>query len=657
MRKAQKAQVSRQTWPTDVRRWGGPKVREASVASSCTLLGDENDEIIETDLIDLTSDQSDDGNHQILLEGEVAVSHLEVQNESIHIGDCIQVADTMLGKYKVNFVLVKAILRNNRGQKVARGTAFARTRCMHGKLPKKLNELCMILHFSGPSLRAQETPAFIDIPPHSIDGKRALIMTNALYPLHNPKQSTFLGFGDQATRMIAIEEHGTLVCRWKLELHLLSTGRESKVCEEVFSRLLPQEISERMYGADETEIRKAWRGETLRGGSWSPHHRRQSAVQSHTGENQRCRGQQYTLFDSFSCAGGVSRGASLAGFRVQYAVDKSPDVWETYQSNFPGCSLHRGSVDDFFRTVGTRQTKVDVLHLSPPCQPFSPAHTHAAAHDDENMFALMSCFSLLRITRPRIVTLEQTFGISHERHGEYLRTLINDFTSLGFSLRWKIVRLATWGSAQDRKRLVLVASAPGERLPPFPDPSHSDDDSQGLKPFNTIAKVLSQVVVGDDHHDLRGVRHHDPPKAPYPADRLSGTITTSPSGLYFPDGTRDLTVREYAALQGFPKHHTFFGTRTSILRQIGNAFPPNTVRHLYKHIESWLIEQDGMTAYRPRDDEVVDVEIERPRHIQEQRRQSRNDFTPRYEQATAVIGADTIDLDVEMIETTIIDLT
>lgn len=580
------------------------------MASTCTLDGDDSenaeDEVIEQELIDLTLDDSDHIHHNVILDREQVISRLDLPNGSIRAGDFVQVEVTTLGSFKIQFVLVKVILINQNRQTVVRGLPITRTRWMLGKLPRKLNEVCIICHFNRPPDMLQQTPALIDIAPSSIAGKRSFIMTNDIYPKHNPKQTAFRDLGDQAARLKAIEDYGILVCRWKLEVYKLKPSLSSKHFEEVIRRIAPEEVQVDRYRADENELRTMWRGRTVKGGSWRPaNYSPCRKDKAHRHPETRAKRQQYTLFDSFCGAGGVSCGAQMAGFHVQYGVDKCPDVWDTYQNNFPKASLHMGSIDDWIQETADSWVKTDVLHLSPPCQPFSPAHTREAAHDDENRFALMGCYALIDKVRPRITTLEQTFGITHDRHGEYMRALINDFTAQGFSLRWKVVRLATWGSAQDRKRLILIAAAPGERLPNFPSPSHSENGTGGLKRFNTVAQVLDQVCVGDDLHDLEGVRHHDPPKRPFPGDRLAGTVTTSPGGFYYPDGTRDLTLREYASLQGFPRHHTFFGTRTAILRQIGNAFPPNTVRHLYKHIEKWLLEQDGLREYEPLASEVV----------------------------------------------------
>ncbi|GKU00010.1 dna (cytosine-5-)-methyltransferase [Fusarium langsethiae] len=314
------------------------------------------------------------------------------------------------------------------------------------------------------------------------------------------------------------------------------------------------------------------------------------------------------MFDSCSGAGGVSRGALMAGFKIQYAIDKAPEVWNTYETNFPDTKFFRMPLDEFISEPDVAHKRVDVLHFSPPCQFFSPAHTHASVHDDDNIAALFGCNELLQKLRPRIVTVEQTFGLTHDRHGNYFNGLLHDFTQWNYSFRWKVVKLCTWGAAQDRKRLIIIAAAPGERLPPLPMPTHGEE--AGLLPYNTIGKALRGIRIGDDLHDPDRVHHFNPPRAPYNSERLAGTITTRGGDVYYPDGSRKLTLREFASLQGFPRWHLFIGNITSIKRQIGNAFPPVTVRVLYKHIEQWLLKEDGMVPCDDRNIIATDEDSE-----------------------------------------------
>ncbi|KAH7158041.1 S-adenosyl-L-methionine-dependent methyltransferase [Dactylonectria estremocensis] len=397
----------------------------------------------------------------------------------------------------------------------------------------------------------------------------------------------------------------------KLEVCFITQGRNKRKTEEALIRIDPADVLDVRYRVSDDFQSNQWRGSRVKGGSWKPCPSTRSDFVNLEEAiaagplGKRNRGQKYTAFDSCSGAGGVSRGAQMAGFKIRYGVDKAPEVWGTYRTNFPDAKLFQMSLDELISEPGNRNLRVDVLHFSPPCQFFSPAHTRAAAQDDENIFALFGCNELLKRTRPRIVTVEQTFGLTHGRHAVYFRPFLADFTQFGYSVRWKVVRLCTWGAAQDRKRLILIAAAPGEKLPQFPAPTHSEHGEGGLLPYNSIQRALDGVRPGDDLHELDDVKYYQPRRASYNPNRLAGTITTGASEVYFPDGTRELTLREIASLQGFPGNHTFLGTKTSIKRQIGNAFPPNAVKVLYRHIEECLLNYDGMQRYQPGQDLVL----------------------------------------------------
>ena len=583
-----------------------PRTDRNNRSRSCTLGRNDDEpfqEITPDEVVDLTIDDSSTS-RQRLGAGEFALASWRLDHDIIRPEDCIEVRDITLGAYDIHFIIVKIIARERTGDITLRGIPLTRTRGLVGKLPKKPNEVCRILHLDHGG--SDQIPAFVDVPTKSAIKKRSLIMTNALYPEHCSQDS-----------ILAKEAHGTLVCRWSFKIFSVTQGNKSKPIEEVLERIHASEVHQIQYRKSDENLSYQWRGGRILGGSWSENNSsRPPTIDLDSNEPQlrtkprfRQKGQKYTLFDSFSGAGGASRGAQMANFKVTHAVDKAEEVWPTYMTNFPSTNLFKGSVDEFIKHH-KRHLRADILHLSPPCQYFSPAHTHQSTHDDENIFALFSCNSLINKVRPRIITVEQTFGITHERHYGYLRILLNDFTQFGYSVRWKVVRLCTWGSAQDRKRLIMIAAAPGETLPPFPRPTHSEGGVGGSKPYTTIRSALNGIRPGDNLHDLNTVKRFYPPKAPYNPNRLAGTLTTGGADFAYPDGSRDFTLREYASLQGFPRYHKFQGTKTSIKRQIGNAFPPNTVRVLYQHLERWLLQQDGMLPYQQPVVDAIMVDVQ-----------------------------------------------
>lgn len=73
---------------------------------------------------------------------------------------------------------------------------------------------------------------------------------------------------------------------------------------------------------------------------------------------------------------------------------------------------------------------------------------------------------------------------------------------------------------------------------------------------------------------------------------LPRAMTTSGGQNYHPSGKRDLTLREYACLQGFPTGHVFKGNY--VKKQIGNAVPPVVAKVLFGSIKADLEKVDGV---------------------------------------------------------------
>lgn len=171
----------------------------------------------------------------------------------------------------------------------------------------------------------------------------------------------------------------------------------------------------------------------------------------------------YTFADVCCGGGGASRGAEMAGLKLRWALDHDADACETYRLNFPNARLYQKSVKDVIH-MGREDLKVDIMHISPPCQAFSRAKNTPNSHNDTlNIAANMEIGNCLDIVRPRIVTLEQTSGLmslghASGKHREHWSKLISQFTSRGYSVAWGNVNFAELGLPQPRKRLIMIAS-------------------------------------------------------------------------------------------------------------------------------------------------------------------------------------------------------
>lgn len=70
-------------------------------------------------------------------------------------------------------------------------------------------------------------------------------------------------------------------------------------------------------------------------------------------------------------------------------------------------------------------------------------------------------------------------------------------------------------------------------------------------------------------------------------DRPSDTITASTPEIHV-NKQRRLSVRECAILQSFPDNFIFYGSLTSMYRQVGNAVPPKLAKTIAKEIKPLL---------------------------------------------------------------------
>ena len=128
----------------------------------------------------------------------------------------------------------------------------------------------------------------------------------------------------------------------------------------------------------------------------------------------------------------------------------------------------------------------------------------------------------------------------------------------------------------------------------MPAPTHAQDGRDGLKPFTSVADVLSSIPENAPNHDVQSVTYAgEQRKSSYNAHRiLPRAITTHGGQNYHPSGRRDFTLAEYAALQGFPASHEFTGP--SLKKQIGNSVPPSIAKVLFESIKKDLEKVDGI---------------------------------------------------------------
>jgi DNA (cytosine-5)-methyltransferase 1 len=357
------------------------------------------------------------------------------------------------------FLHITLVLRDGHGDIFIRGQQLIRENYIGAMMPSnRRNEVVIV------QKKQLQTDSFV-LHEASVDQvvkNRELVFTNQKYPLISSRT-------DGHSPCVPEEDVklGPLFCRWK---YTQVVDRNGRCVENVLEHLRADQVMERsrldrssqplLNRIDEPTKRLNWRGlPTTLGGSASI---RQSYIDT-DGKSRSSVLKSYTFGDAFCGAGGVSRGATDAMLKVRWGLDCNAQAITSYCANFRrhGADLYLEDVHDFIlKLTGERleQTRVDFLHVSPPCQPFSPAHTIPNQKRDEmNQAALPSVHQLIEKLKPRVVTMEETEGL-FSRHQEWFDLAINIFTSLGYSVRWKILQCSDFGVPQSRKRLVIIAA-------------------------------------------------------------------------------------------------------------------------------------------------------------------------------------------------------
>jgi len=330
--------------------------------------------------------------------------------------------------------------------------------------------------------------------------------------------------------------------------------------------------------------------------------------------------------DLFSGVGGLSLGFEQAGFDVSFAVEFDKDIAAAYEKNHAGTTMYNADISKLdAKELLAKHGKVDVIVGGPPCQGFSQKGKRLSVNDDRN-YLFRQYVRFVDVFRPKFFVIENVPNIISTANGYFKNEIIKEFSALGYDVKADVFDVSEFGVPQQHRRAVFIGQLEKNEVA-FPKPSGKrvtvndaisdmiplesgcgDEVSEYLSPAQTAYQKMMRKGMSGGVKNHQATAHSElaltrmrmipkgmgkevlPPehrtKSIYSGtwcrlieDDIAATITTrfdTPSSGRFthPTQNRCLTVREAARIQSFPDSFVFYGTKTSQMKQVGNAVPP-----------------------------------------------------------------------------------
>lgn len=280
----------------------------------------------------------------------------------------------------------------------------------------------------------------------------------------------------------------------------------------------------------------------------------------------------------------------------------------------------------------------------------SRIRTHSFIDDPRN-YLFRHYVNIVKLVKPKVFLFENVKGIISMKEGKIFEEIIStlskkeNFEGIQYFLNYKILNCTEFGIPEKRERVIIIGSQKKVDLeeiesiarqkilnnyPHFFDKVVIKDALEGLPEPNSSGIFLGNKYLNHYQEYLKGTfgniynhiatKHttlalhrmnqiksgqnytvlnehiksvHSGAYGRMNMNEPSVTITTrfdTPSGGRFihPTKNRTITAREAARIQSFPDDFIFYGSKSSICKQIGNAVPPKLAFYLANIVEEIL---------------------------------------------------------------------
>lgn len=291
-------------------------------------------------------------------------------------------------------------------------------------------------------------------------------------------------------------------------------------------------------------------------------------------------------------------------FEIIWANEIDKNAVETYKKNIGNHIL----CEDIKNIEVTDMPDCDIVLGGFPCQDFSIAGKRNGFESErgnlyKEMIRVIASKSPLAFVAENVKNIINPRLIDLDRNQPVIKTIIQDFSRLGYDVKYRCLHAPDYGVPQRRERVIIVGTRKDLKID-FKYPKSMDypmtskeaiDDLWGkelsgeiynhdqislakFRPPSKVGTQGNQMIRADGPSHVMRAEHHMNIQAHYRTLHPDGDIENR-------NYWRRLTVREAARLQTFPDKFKFYGNKSSTYKQVGNAVPPILGWYIAKSLE------------------------------------------------------------------------
>lgn len=349
---------------------------------------------------------------------------------------------------------------------------------------------------------------------------------------------------------------------------------------------------------------------------------KQLRLDNHLWSDSKCSEERRGLrgVSLFAGAGGMDVGFESAGVSVVKANEIAPAACDTYRANHPNTTLLQGDVNEFIDSFN--EGDGDIVFGGPPCQGFSVAGKMNP--EDERSQLIWSFLNVVERVKPRVFVMENVKALAAlERWQGVRERYLARAAELGYDCHFFILNAAEFGVSQKRERVFFI----GSKTPYKREDLLAELEKEKKEPMTLRELFLSLPPIGAEGNEdtckakitiaANPVMRRSPYAGmifngmgrPLNLNSVSSTLPASMGGNKTPiideemlrndDATdwvkeyhsklwekeiepvfgnapprlRRISLTEAAAIQSFPRDYQWYGQKSAIYTQIGNAVP------------------------------------------------------------------------------------